>query len=209
MKPIGRLHVLTDTVLQKNFSHSELTSLAVSGGVDTVQFRQKKGTTRDMIRTAQKMKSICEKSGVTFIVNDRIDVAIASGADGVHLGQDDFPVSLARELLGDDRIIGGSAATIEEAQICFSEGVDYIGFGPVYATSSKNDAGPVSGLKILKQVVREIPLPVIVIGGIDADNAADVMKAGAYGVAVISAVCCQENPEEATIELSEAVKKYV
>jgi thiamine-phosphate pyrophosphorylase len=209
MKPIGRLHILTDTVLQKRFSHIELTSFAVSGGADTIQFRQKQGSTREMIETAREMKRLCAESGVAFIVNDRIDVAIASGADGVHLGQDDFPVALARELLGDNKIIGGSAATMDEARKCFSEGVDYIGFGPVYNTTSKHDAGPVSGLEVLEQVVGEIPLPIVVIGGIDADNASAVMKAGAYGVAVISSVCCQDDPEKATIKLSEAVNGNV
>lgn len=207
MKTVGMLHILTDTVLQKRFSHVELTSFAVSGGVDTIQFRQKTGSTREMIETARKMKRLCADSGVIFIVNDRIDVAIASEADGVHLGQDDFPAVLARELLGDNKIIGGSAATLKEAHKCFSDGVDYIGFGPVYTTASKDDAGPVSGIKILEQVVNEIPLPIIAIGGIDERNASEVMKTGANGIAVISSVCCRDNPEEAAMKLSEVIKK--
>jgi thiamine-phosphate diphosphorylase len=131
---------------------------------------------------------------------------MASEADGVHLGKDDFPIPLARRLLGRDMIIGGSAATIEEAGICLSEGADYVGFGPVFPTASKDDAGPVSGIEALEQVVKRIPLPVIAIGGIDEKNIPAVLKAGARGIAVISAVCCQEDPVEATRALYHALR---
>jgi thiamine-phosphate pyrophosphorylase len=204
-KQIGQYHVLTDTVLQSRFSHAELTRLAIAGGADTIQFRQKIGATRKMIEIALQLKHLCAEAGVTFLVNDRVDVAIAADADGVHLGQDDFPLPLARELLGGSRIIGGSAATLKEARKCLAEGADYIGFGPVYPTTSKTDAGPVSGIELLKQVVEAVPLPVIAIGGIDTDNAVEVIRAGAHGIAVISAVCCQENPEQATRALYKAL----
>jgi thiamine-phosphate pyrophosphorylase len=206
MKKIGRLHVLTDTVLQSRFSHQELAEQAIKGRADTIQFRQKSGATREIIETASQLKQLCTDAGVTFIVNDRIDVAIASEADGVHLGQDDFPIPLARKLLGESRIIGGSAATLEEAQKCIAEGVDYIGFGPVYPTASKEDAGLVTGIDLLKKVVKSIPLPIIAIGGVGIENTPDVIRAGARGIAVISAVCCQDNPEQATRELFLALK---
>jgi thiamine-phosphate pyrophosphorylase len=205
MKQIGRLHILTDIVLQNRFSHMELAKSAIRGGADTIQFRQKEGSTREMIQVARDVKQACVESGVTFIVNDRVDVAIASEADGVHLGQDDFPIPLARELLGKERIIGGSAATMEEARKCLSDGADYVGFGPVYPTSSKDDAGPVSGISILKDVVEAIPLPIIAIGGVSAENTIEVIQAGAHGIAVISAVCCQEDPEQATRDLYRAL----
>ncbi|MBA7700804.1 Thiamine-phosphate synthase [subsurface metagenome] len=207
MKQIGKLHILTDTVLQSRFSHMEITRLAIAGGADTIQYRQKSGSTREMIEIARNMKQLCSEAGVTFIVNDRLDVAIAAEADGVHLGQDDFPIPMARELLGEGRIIGGSAATLDEARKSLSEGADYVGFGPVYPTSSKDDAGPVSGIDILKQVVEIIPLPIIAIGGVGAENIPDVMRAGAHGIAVISAVCCQDDPEEATRSLYQALNK--
>jgi thiamine-phosphate pyrophosphorylase len=206
MKQIGRLHVLTDTALQSRFSHLELASLAIKGGADTIQFRQKLGATREMIKIVRQLKQLCKDNGVTLVVNDRIDVAIAAEADGVHLGQDDFPLPLARKLLGESRIIGGSAATFEEAQKCLAEGADYIGFGPVYPTTSKEDAGPVAGIKLLKKVVEAIPLPIIAIGGISVKNTPEVMRAGAQGIAVISAVCCQEDPEQATRALSNALR---
>ena len=207
MKQIGKLHILTDTVLQSRFSHMEITRLAIAGGADTIQYRQKSGSTREMIEIARNMKRLCSEAGVTFIVNDRLDVAIAAEADGVHLGQDDFPIPMARELLGEGRIIGGSAATLDEARKSLSEGADYVGFGPIYPTSSKDDAGPVSGIDILKQVVEIIPLPIIAIGGVGAENIPDVMRAGAHGIAVISAVCCQDDPEGATKSLYQALNK--
>lgn len=209
MKRIGKLHVLTDTVLQSRFSHEELTRMAIAGGADTIQFRLKQGSTRDMIGLALAMKALCLDAGVTFIVNDRLDVAIAAEADGVHLGQEDFPIPLARRMLGEGKIIGGSAATIEEARVCLSEGADYVGFGPVYPTTSKDDAGPVSGIETLKNVVETIPLPIIAIGGVDAGNIPAVMEAGAKGIAVISAVCCREDPQEATTALREALLRRV
>jgi len=197
MKKVGKFHVLTDTVLQCRLSHEELAKLAIAGGADTIQFRQKGGPTREMIRVAEQMQALCKKAGVTFVVNDRVDVAIASHADGVHLGQDDFPIPLARKLLGEEAIIGGSASSMEEARKCLSEGADYIGFGPVYPTTSKDDAGPVRGLILLKEIVEGIPLPIIAIGGIGRENIPPLMKAGVHGIAVISAVCCQEDPAEA------------
>ncbi|MFH1480946.1 MAG: thiamine-phosphate kinase, partial [Pseudomonadota bacterium] len=199
-------HVLTDTVLQSRFSHVELTRLAIAGGADTIQLRQKSGSTREMIEVARKMKAVCKEAGVTFIVNDRIDVAMAAEADGVHLGQDDFPIPLARRLLGEEAIIGGSAAVMEEAGKCLEEGADYIGFGPVFPTASKDDAGPVSGIDMLKKVVQTIPLPIIAIGGVYKENTPDVMRAGARGIAVISAVCCQKDPAQATAWLREALQ---
>ena len=207
MKQIGRLHILTDTVLQSRFSHLELVRMAIKGGADTIQFRQKVGATREMIEIVRQLKQLCLDSGVTLIVNDRVDVAIAAEADGVHLGQNDFPIPLARKLLGESRIIGGSAATLEEAQKCLVEGADYIGFGPVYPTASKADADPVTGIKLLKQAVEIISLPIIAIGGISVENAPEVMRAGAQGIAVISAVCCQEDPEQATRALRQALQE--
>jgi thiamine-phosphate pyrophosphorylase len=175
----------------------ELAGLAIAGGADTIQFRQKEGATRQMIRVAEQLRALCKRAGVTFIINDRVDVAIASHADGVHLGQDDFPIPLARKLLGEGAIIGGSAGSMDEARKCLLEGADYIGFGPVYPTTSKEDAGPAAGLGLLKQIVEAIPLPIIAIGGITAGNTPPVIQAGVHGIAVISAVCCQSDPAEA------------
>ena len=208
-KKIGRLHILTDDVLQSTFSHVELAQLAIKGGADTIQFRQKAGSTKRLIEISRRMREICYKQDAIFIVNDRVDVAMAVDADGVHLGQEDFPIPLARKLLGKGKIIGGSAVTPDEAQKCFLEGADYVGFGPVYPTASKSDAGPVSGIRTLKKVVKETPLPIIAIGGITGEKVSEVMAAGAYGIAVISAVCCEKEPEAATRFLQNALKECV
>lgn len=205
-KKIGRLHVLTDTVLQTRFSHLELAKMAIDGGADTIQFREKSGSTREMIEIARKLKKICAAAGIPFIVNDRVDVAIASVADGVHLGQDDFPLTFARDLMGEDIIIGGSAVTLEDAQKCLSDGADYIGFGPVYPTSSKPDASSPTGIELMEKAIKVIPLPFIAIGGIQPHNVPEVIRAGAHGIAVISAVCCQSDPEQATRTLSQALR---
>ncbi len=197
MKKIGRFHVLTDVCLQTRFSHPELAELAIAGGADAIQFREKNGETGQLIRIAEQVQAFCKKAGVAFIVNDRVDVAIASHADGVQLGQNDFPIPLARKLLGEEAIIGGSAGNMEEARKCLSEGADYIGFGPVYFTTSKEDAGPAGGLGLLKQVVKEIPLPIIAIGGLTKDNIPPIIRTGVHGIAVISAVCCQKDPSGA------------
>ena len=205
MNPVGRLHVLTDTQLQKRFSHVELTEMAIKGGADAIQFRQKHGSTREMIETACRMKELCSMAGVKLIINDRVDIAIASDADGVHLGQDDFPIPLARRILGNDRIIGGSAGTVEEAVKCLKEGADYIGFGPVYPTGSKDDAGPAKGIAVMRQVIKKMDCPVIAIGGVNSDNVPEIIGSGAYGIAVISAVCCMEDPVAATRILKEVM----
>jgi thiamine-phosphate pyrophosphorylase len=207
VKHIGKLHVLTDTQLQKRFSHVELAQMAIQGGADAIQLRQKHGSTREMVETACHMKDLCSTAGVKLIINDRIDIAIASNADGVHLGQDDFPIPLARRLLGDERIIGGSAGNIEEAMKCVNEGVDYIGFGPVYQTLSKDDAGPAKGIAVMKQLIKRVSCPVIAIGGVNTGNVQEIIRAGAYGIAVISAVCCMEDPITATRELVEVLNR--
>lgn len=205
MKDIDRLHVLTDTELQQRYSHEELTQLAIAGGAGVIQFRQKHGSTRQMIETARHMQAICRRQKAKLIINDRLDVALAAEADGVHLGQDDFPMALAREILGPDKIIGGSASNMDQARICLAGGVDYIGLGPVYPTTSKADANPVGGLDMVRRVSREFGLPVIAIGGINAVRAGEVIQAGAHGMAVISAVCCQADPQEAAAELLRAM----
>jgi thiamine-phosphate pyrophosphorylase len=209
MKRIGRLHVLTDEVLQSRFSHVDLARLAVAGGADTIQFRQKAGSTREMIEIARAMQRVCAEAGAAFIVNDRIDVALAAEADGVHLGQDDFPIPLARKLLGPNKIVGGSAVTLAEAEKCLAEGADYVGFGPVFPTASKDDAGPATGLARLREVVLKVPLPIVGIGGIDPANAGQVLAAGAQGLAVISSICCQEDPARATRDLLAAMNRMV
>lgn len=202
---VGRLHVLTDTMLQTRFSHVELARLAIRGGADVIQFRHKDSATNQMIDTARQLKAVCAGMGAELIINDRIDVAMAIDADGVHLGQGDFPINQARRMLGPGKIIGGSADSLAEALQCQADGADYVGFGPVFPTTSKDDAGPVTGLEVLAQVCLALRIPVVAIGGVGPANVARVLRAGARGVAVIGAVCCQQDPEAATIGLLRAM----
>ncbi len=205
MNPVGRLHVLTDTSLQTRFSHVELARYAIEGGADVIQYREKNQPTNKMIETARQLMAVCSGAGVALIINDRIDVALAVEADGVHLGQDDFPIAKARQMLGHQAIIGGSADDLEQALGVQAAGADYVGLGPVFSTTSKDDAGPVTGLDKLADVCKNLNIPVVAIGGVDQTNAERVMAAGAYGIAVISAVCCQESPVQAAADLIKAM----
>lgn len=202
MKNIGKLHIITDTSLQNRYSHVDLAEMAIAGGADTIQLRSKSVSTKELIETARAMKKICSRSGVPLIINDRVEIAMEVEADGVHLGQDDVPISTARKMLGSSCIIGGSAGNLDEAEICLNEGADYIGSGPVYYTGSKKDAGPAIGLKSLKKLVERIPVPVIAIGGISPVNIPELLKTGVHGVAVISAVCMSDDPAKATGEFT-------
>lgn len=205
MKKIGRFHLITDTVIQSRFTHVELARMAIKGGADTIQYRSKSGSTREMIDTAIKIKALCTEANVPLIINDRVDVAIASGADGVHLGDDDFPIPLARKLLGQGAIIGGSAGNIDKAFKCLSDGADYIGSGPVYGTNSKPDAGNAIGVETIRRIGEKISLPVIAIGGVTVNDVGELLAAGAHGVAVISAVCLSDDPEAAARRFCEAI----
>ena len=198
MKNIGVLHVITDTVLQSRFTHAELAALAIEGGADTVQFRQKQGTTRELIAIAEDMQTVCEQHKVPLIVNDRADIALAVGTAGAHFGQDDMPVSIGRQILSTKAIIGASARTEDKILAAISEGADYIGFGPIYGTTSKPDAEMAKGLERLRRMCDIAACPVIAIGGITVETAGDVIQAGAHGIAVISAVCAHPEPTVAT-----------
>lgn len=201
MKKIGVLHVITDTSLQTRFTHPQLAELAIQGGTDTIQFRQKQGTTRELVDIAQQMQEICTRYNVPLIVNDRADIALAVGAEGTHFGQDDMQVAIGRRILSTETIIGASARTEEKILEAISQGADYIGYGPIYQTASKSNAENPKGLETLQRMCEIAPCPVIAIGGITIDTVADVMRVGAHGIAVISAVCGQKDPLEATRNL--------
>ncbi len=204
---IGRLLVITDESIQSRFTHGELAALAAKGGAGMIQYREKAKTTRELIETAMSSKKICSDAGVPFIVNDRVDVALAVDADGVHLGLEDIPIPVARKLLGPEKIIGGTAGTTEGALWVQNQGADYVGFGHIYPTRSKEKPSPPVGLEVLEQTCSVLEIPVFAIGGINARNIGPVVRAGAFGAAVISAVCAQVNPEAAVVELTEAIDR--
>ncbi len=202
---IGRLHVLTDTSIQSRFDHVQLATMAVRGGADVIQYRRKDGSTREMIREARRIREITRRAGISLIINDRIDVAMAADADGVHLGTEDFPIAIARRLLGPHRILGGAGGSIDEARMSAAAGADYLGCGPIHPTSTKSDAGEATGPSLLLEVGKAVRLPLIAIGGITEANAAVVLQAGAHGIAVVSAVCGSPEPEEAVRALRRIV----
>ena len=207
MKKIGRLHVITDTTIQSRFTHAELAEMAIAGGADAIQFRQKDGSTRELVESAQTVQAVCAVPGVSLIVNDRADIALAVGAAGAHFGQDDLPIKIGRRILPTEMIIGASARTEEKILEAISAGADYIGFGPIYQTSSKPDAEIPKGLKALRRMSEIAQCPVIAIGGITVETAYDVICAGAHGIAVISAVCAEADPAAATRRLCNEIRR--
>lgn len=180
---------------------------AVEGGATLIQLRGKKWTSRNFLDLGLKAVRLLRPEKIPVIINDRVDIALACEADGVHLGQDDMPISYARELLGKDSIVGISAATPAEAEAAEKSGADYIGAGPVFSTSSKRDLGPLLGLEGLRAIRRKVKIPILAIGGISSANVADVVSAGADGVAVISAITSAANPKTAATELIESIEK--
>jgi thiamine-phosphate pyrophosphorylase len=205
--PIGRLHLVTDTTLQSRYSHAELAELAIAGGVDTVQYRSKSTDFRALLSEAGEVAEVCRGAGVLFLVNDRVDLCIAVGADGVHLGRSDMPVSIARTILGPNRIIGGTVRNRPELLAAVEDGADYVGLGPVFATRSKSVDHPPLGVDLVARVANDASVPVIAIAGISETNILEVLHAGVFGVAVIGAVAAAEDVSAAAAALAEIMRK--
>ena len=180
---------------------------ALNGGAAMIQLRHKSASGSQLFTWALAIRNLCREYHALFIINDRVDIALASEADGVHLGQDDLPAAAARKLLGNTRIIGVSVSSPEEAVRAEKDGADYIGFGHVYPTVSKLKEHPPLGPENLQKTVQSISLPVVAIGGISIENAPILISRGASGVAVISAVSRAENPSKAAFELMRALQK--
>jgi len=183
----------------------ETVEAALLGGVTAIQLREKSGTDLEILRSAERLRELCADHGAAFFMNDRIDLALDAGADGVHLGIDDLPIPAARRMAGPNFWIGFSPDTDTGARSARLEGASYLGVGPVFGTASKADAGPAIGLPLLKRRVVVADLPVIGIGGIDVSNAASVIRAGASGVAVMSAILHSADPRLA----AEALRKEI
>lgn len=181
------------------------TIAALQGGVTAVQLRAKQLTDRETWELAIRLRAACHERSVLFLVNDRLDMALAAGADGVHLGVHDLPLAAARRLAGPGFLIGASPQTVAEAAAAKGDGADYIGAGPVFVTGSKADAGAPIGLDGLRERVRAADLPTVGIGGITVANAADVITTGAAGVSVISAILGADDPAAAAAVLASTV----
>jgi thiamine-phosphate pyrophosphorylase len=199
------LHVLTDRGLSPGRDTLTVAAAALDGGATVIQLRDKTASTRLLIEEAVALRALTRERGALLIVNDRIDVALAVDADGAHVGQDDMPAALARQLLGPERILGVSAGNLEEAAEAVLAGADYLGVGPIYATASKADAGQPQGTELLSQLAAWHSLPLIAIGGISTRNTSEVIRAGATGIAVISAVVSAPDITAATHELQQIV----
>ncbi len=204
-RTLGRLHVITDFHMQQRLSHADLARRAIRGGADSIQFRQKHGGIRNQLVAARNVQSVCTDASLPLIIDDRVDLALSVDAAGVHLGQRDLPISDARTVLGPERLIGATATTAGQAAAACDEGADYIGFGPVFPTSSKRNPKSVKGPDGLAAACEAVPVPVIAIGGITHDRVRTVLEAGAHGVAVLSAVATANDPERATARFRAAI----
>lgn len=208
--PDWKLYIITGEELSKGRSHLEIGEAAIKGGADVIQFRDKTAGSRKLFETAIQIRKITEKAGVKFIINDRLDIALATNADGLHVGQDDLPAPVARKLLGADKILGVSAGTVEEAIHAEKDGADYFGVGPIFeARETKADAGDPRGLKLIKDIHQRCSLPIVAIGGINQTNISSVIEAGAQCAAVISAVVSAPNITSTTKLLKDQIVRVV
>jgi len=201
------LYIITDENIGRKKTHAEIAELAIAGGADAIQLRDKSCSSRELIRVGRVIREITRRSSTIFIVNDRLDVAVACGADGVHLGQGDMRTDVARQIAPHGFIIGVSVSTVDEAVRAEQEGADYVALSPTFSTVSKPDAGPGLGLEMLREIRRNVSVPVIAIGGINRENICEVIAAGAAGVAVISAVAGAADITAATRDLKNLIRQ--
>lgn len=207
-KDPGRLHVITDENVQQRWTHAELGRLAAQGGADIVQFRDKRLRSVDqLVLELGELRDGLREHGTRLIVNDRVELALLVGADGVHLGPGDLSPVVARELLGPEALIGATANNLEDARCVARQPVDYVGVGPVFGTASKGNPAPALGLDGLRAIVAELDLPVIAIGNIGPEQLPEILRCGVYGVAVLSSVACAPDPVARTAELVELLSR--
>lgn len=200
-------YLVTQSSLSAGRSTSEIVELAIDGGIDVVQLREKDTTARSRYELGLELRDLTRVAGIDLVVNDRVDIARAIDADGVHLGQTDIPVAVARELLGPEAVVGCSTSTVAEAKQAEAAGADYLGVGAVYGTSSKNvgEGRDGIGCERVAEIVDVVSIPVVGIGGITAENAGEVVDAGAVGVAVVSEITAAADPVAATEGLKRVV----
>jgi thiamine-phosphate pyrophosphorylase len=200
---IKGLYVVIDTDCLKDRNLLEITAQVLAGGVKLIQLRDKKNAKRELLELALGIKKLCVENDALLIINDHLDIALACDADGLHVGQQDLPVQVARMLLPIDKLIG-CLANVEEAKKAKEEGADYLGYGAVYATSTKPEC-PVMGLKGLEEIKKAVGLPMVAIGGINIGNVEELFAGGADAVAVISAVVLAESPWQAARDMIERI----
>lgn len=201
------LYIVTDRGLSSGRTTLEIVKAAVRGGATCVQLREKTCPTLEFIEQAQSVKEYLREHNIPLIINDRLDVAQAVQADGVHLGQTDMPFGMAKAILKDSMIIGISAESLEDAIKAEKGGADYIGVSPIFATPTKTDTAPPLGLEGLRKIRKAVRLPLVGIGGLNKDNAGEVIKNGADGIAVVSAIVAADDPEKAAGELKKIINQ--
>ena len=199
-------YVITNADVVPARDHIEGARLALQGGADVIQFREKKMETGEMIRVCEIIQDLCRQHGAIFIVNDRVDVALAMHADGVHVGQKDMPAAIARRLIGPNKILGVSASDVEKAKKAEADGADYVGTGMIFPAGVKKDLSVAKGVAILREVSRAVQVPVVAIGGIDHGNAASCIEAGAAGCCVITAVIGAADVRQAATNLAQVIR---
>ena len=181
---------------------------SLEGGVTFLQLREKNLDTDSFFKEAIKIKELCKKYNVPFIINDNAEIALKSNADGIHVGQDDMGAKEVRKLIGKDKILGVSVQTVEQALLAQSQGANYLGVGSIFTTTSKDDAKSVS-INTLKEICNAVNIPVVAIGGIDKDNVKQLSQTGISGIAVISAIYANKNIKSATMKLKELIKEII
>lgn len=199
------LYLVTDRSLAKGRDIEWIVEEAVKGGVTMVQLREKDCSTREFIELAIRLRQKLASFNIPLIINDRADVALAADADGFHIGQSDMPYEIARRLLGKEKIIGLSVENMEQVHEANRLDVDYIGISPVFNTSTKSDTNAPFGIEGIRHVTAISKHPTVAIGGINCHNAVAIMQAGANGIAVVSAICSADNPQEAAFELKKII----
>jgi thiamine-phosphate pyrophosphorylase len=200
------LYLVTDHALSKGRPVAWIVEQAVMGGVTMVQLREKNISTRDFLNKAIDLKKLLTPYGIPLIINDRLDIALAADADGLHIGQSDMPYHIARQILGNDKIIGLSVETIAQAKEANLLDVDYIGLSPVFSTNTKTDINTPLGLEGIAIIASFSRHPMVAIGGINAENTPAILKAGAHGVAVVSAIVSAEDVKEAARQLKKVIQ---
>lgn len=202
------LYAITDRSWLGSSALYDQVELALRGGTTILQLREKNLGDAAFLEEAKSIRKLCRQYKVPFIINDKVDVALAAGADGIHVGQHDMEACNVRRLLGEDKILGVSAQTVEQAVLAQKQGADYLGVGAVFPTGSKDDAEDVS-IETLRDICRTVSIPVVAIGGITAQNVAKLKGSGICGAAVISAVFAQPDILEAAGKLKAAIRKAV
>ena len=208
MNPVDlTLYLVTDSSYHTEASFLKTVEEACQGGVTLVQLREKSGG-RDYLDLALRVKEITDHYRIPLIIDDRVDVALACGAAGVHVGQSDLPVACARKLMGPDKIVGATAKTVSQALDAYEQGADYLGLGAVFSTSTKTDADTMS-YETLKAICNAVKIPTVAIGGISASNIMKLKGSGVDGVAVVSAIFGAPDPGSATARLAELARQMI